>query len=531
MSISFKVFFEGEARRFKIVERQYAHLQNKLEKIFPNENLTLKWKDSDGDMVTIACDDDLVEALNCMYLEHKIAYNNQGNVGNPPPPSAYKIHAFRNPNPESPESVTDDVKSPVPKVTPKPVPPIIVPVVHPNVTCDVSGEEPLTGTRYKKIDSNYDLNEIEFSKLSPSQQTNYVAILRPGAFKIPIEPIVHYHYTCDESGVSPIVGLRFHKIGENFDLCVSEFAKLSEEEKRKYEIFNHPRATAIPYHGDVDPVEEADSKSKFESMVSEAMRMFPNHEVESASWGKETWRPFWNPTSGVSAKPKFSFSGHGRRGTSGSGCWKDRVECGDILPTDECKFGSFGPGVEQLQLFLINKGLMDEYPNKCHKNKGYYYAKRIENAIRSFQDSRKLNVKNKGEYCNITRNALLDLIKEESKVSENGSDLESNSDNDDLLFNGDPLKRNEPRVAEQPIQLPQAQVMRPDEVNNFVMIDSKDTKKGIDEDLAKKWAPQLEQLKAMGFENAGNTGASNLLEILEKVQGDVDNAVAQLVEN
>ena len=59
-------------------------------------------------------------------------------------------------------------------------------VLHPGVTCDGSGECPLRGVRYHKIGKNYDLNAAEFAKLSPAEQLAYEVIERPGAAPIAI---------------------------------------------------------------------------------------------------------------------------------------------------------------------------------------------------------------------------------------------------------------------------------------------------------------------------------------------------------
>ena len=50
---------------------------------------------------------------------------------------------------------------------------------------------------------------------------------------------MHEGVTCDASGMSPIVGTRFHKIGEDYDLCEAEFAKLSEADKALFEKIGH----------------------------------------------------------------------------------------------------------------------------------------------------------------------------------------------------------------------------------------------------------------------------------------------------
>ena len=58
--------------------------------------------------------------------------------------------------------------------------------------------------------------------------------------------VVHHGIACDGSGEAPLRGIRYSKIGENLDLNATEFAKLSSEEQRAFEIIEHPGATPVP---------------------------------------------------------------------------------------------------------------------------------------------------------------------------------------------------------------------------------------------------------------------------------------------
>merc|ERR1712159_566881 len=58
--------------------------------------------------------------------------------------------------------------------------------VHHGVSCDGSNQNPLLGVRYHKIGYNYDLNATEFAKLSPTEQNKYEKISRPGATPVPV---------------------------------------------------------------------------------------------------------------------------------------------------------------------------------------------------------------------------------------------------------------------------------------------------------------------------------------------------------
>merc|ERR1712232_800423 len=60
-------------------------------------------------------------------------------------------------------------------------------VLHHGIWCDASKQFPLRGVRYHKIGCDYDLNGTEFAKLSPAEQRAYEAIERPGAMPMPVD--------------------------------------------------------------------------------------------------------------------------------------------------------------------------------------------------------------------------------------------------------------------------------------------------------------------------------------------------------
>ena len=47
---------------------------------------------------------------------------------------------------------------------------------------------------------------------------------------------VHHGIRCDQSGMFPILGNRWHKTGEDFDLCEMEYQKLDDEEKGQFSL-------------------------------------------------------------------------------------------------------------------------------------------------------------------------------------------------------------------------------------------------------------------------------------------------------
>ena len=55
-----------------------------------------------------------------------------------------------------------------------------------------------------------------------------------------VKEYVHEGYKCDASGMTPIVGTRYHLRHTNRDLCEAEWIKLPVEEKAMYEAIHEP---------------------------------------------------------------------------------------------------------------------------------------------------------------------------------------------------------------------------------------------------------------------------------------------------
>ena len=71
--------------------------------------------------------------------------------------------------------------------------------------------------------------------MTDSQLTNmYPAIAPLGASEPAGKPAVWHGVRCHVSGMNPIVGPRFKKLGKNYDLCEAEFAKLDDEAKAAF---------------------------------------------------------------------------------------------------------------------------------------------------------------------------------------------------------------------------------------------------------------------------------------------------------
>jgi len=118
--------------------------------------------------------------------------------------------------------------------------------VHDGVTCDKSGVSPIVGNRYHLPGHNYDLCEGEFDKLPEKEKALFTKIPPPETEPTGAVPPAGFHpgVQCDRSGMLPIVGTRFKLRGHNYDLCEGEFDKLPEGEKALYDAIPPPMTNA-----------------------------------------------------------------------------------------------------------------------------------------------------------------------------------------------------------------------------------------------------------------------------------------------
>lgn len=311
-------------------------------------DLALQYKDDEGDVITIASDEELKEAV--QVIQNMGLKSLKINVF----PTKASALAFKNDKPEPRDST---------------------PAIHVGVRCDRSGQCPIIGPRFKLKGKDYDLCENEYNKLPSEEQSQYVKITKPrmgrcswrkyvgprhphcsqntsevadlhldelfqqfladnlhhtaggshiaaniigalnalnsppatthsevksgetpasvtggmmsppcGASAATNSPSslahilgaivqgiasqenastpVHYGVTCDRSGMSPIIGTRFHLEGADYDLCGAEFAKLPELERLMYVKIERPGDAPVPFTVDPEATTPATSQEE-----------------------------------------------------------------------------------------------------------------------------------------------------------------------------------------------------------------------------------------------------------------------------
>jgi len=298
-SLIVKLHYGTEIRRFTSsnpLELSWASLSERIQGCFfiPKKNMQVTYVDDEKDVITVSTDDELQEALGLTLASNQssvlrltiLAPTKDGDKTAPPPKAmaapkaasaptlppglpaelgpffdslAKELPAAMASMPECLKQILPlaelDVAATIAANAPSgrqadafcPAEPHAAGAkegVHEGVTCDKSGMSPIVGHRYHLIGHDYDLCEKEFLKLSDKEKALFREVPPPSAATAAAATGngVHPGVSCDRSGQSPIVGTRFHLRGHNYDLCQAEFDKLPETEKKLYVALPPPPA-------------------------------------------------------------------------------------------------------------------------------------------------------------------------------------------------------------------------------------------------------------------------------------------------
>jgi len=367
-------------------------------------------------------------------------------------------------------------------------------VRHWGITCDKTGMHPIVGMRYKKSGEDYDLCEAEFAKLSAEEQQLYERIEKP--------LVQHWGVTCDNTGMHPIVGVRFNKKGEDYDLCEAEFNKLSAEEQQLYERIETPRKRIT--------------------------RCGPR-------------RGGCGPCGPQSSKPL--------------------IQEGEDFPAAPLDFGARGPGVAQLQKQFIELGLLHPAAIRCGVG---FYGPFTRRAVAELQEA--LGMEVTGTFDDKVRTHLVEQLASmrgqvvaapEEKVAEEKVAEEKVAEEkvaeDEVVEVEIPVEVEEKVVEEEPVPVSDAQVEADEraalliamgfseqEVSGALEATKGSLERAADwlfvaraeaheeqeedqEIFPAEWEGFVEDLKEMGFEE------EKAREALKQVDGQLKDAIKALV--
>eukprot|EP00038_Savillea_parva_P006110 m.161713 g.161713 ORF g.161713 m.161713 type:complete len:669 (+) comp12109_c0_seq1:178-2184(+) len=270
MSTSVKVYFASrsgepdDVRRFTLdPPLDYAVLAAKVQALFGVTAPGFTWTDEDGDTITIGHTDDLVEAarsssgtLKIRVTGSTVALDGDGasdgwerveSSSSPTPttttpPAAPEVSAPEEPTATAAPPVEDSVN----RVTQPAVEP--VPVTAPT--------EPEA-----LVPSVTDPVEVEVTEPASAAPAPTTGADEPVAEK----KVVHPRVQCDVTGMFPIEGNRWHKIGADYDLCDEAFQALHVSQKENFELIRSPGALPLPYTLTVEESAAASASAEAES--------------------------------------------------------------------------------------------------------------------------------------------------------------------------------------------------------------------------------------------------------------------------
>jgi len=228
---------------------------------------------------------------------------------------------------------------------------------------------------------------------------------------------IHHGVICDRSGMHPIVGMRWHMVGVDYDLCDAEFQQLPEGAKASFEAIPYPGAHPVPYEIDAaesehseplytakpptdEPHETGSDRGVDDGVIAFELPGFGEATFDPAALGgvfREvaeqvqarlgSMQPLRNRENKHGKKHggwcKKGKHGHGKK--HGFDCKKGKRKCrygggmhgqphrwnqwrkqalvglgAEMVPTGPVGPGDYGPGVAQLQIALIKIGALDE---------------------------------------------------------------------------------------------------------------------------------------------------------------------------
>jgi len=253
------------------------------------------------------------------------------------------------------------------------------------------------GTRYHKKGANYDLCESEFLKLSEEEQALYEKIQHP--------VVKHWGVYCDASGMYPIVGARYTKTGANYDLCEAEFSKLSAEDQALFERIDTPRQ----YIWGGRCMQEHQQR-----MAACQQRMGGCQQKQHCSESQHSMSAPVRGTSPCRGSPcgsrsPFQWSKWPRIMMHAAAAAQQKASLPaldpDTLPAAPLKRGSRGPAVATLQAALMHLGHLEPFPFPLGM-----YGPRTAQAVANLQQKHRLLRKPTGDYDDYLRSRLLEEL-------------------------------------------------------------------------------------------------------------------------
>jgi len=251
-----KLHLGTEIRRFTVGELDWNELSTRVKNSFelPESKKSLKvtYIDDEQDVITISTNEELQEALALARTSSPPVLR----LTVTPPKSTDEADSQTNDNTNK-EKTAKEAKAPATNGAAEGATP------PPALPCGFPPElAPFVDTLIKQLPAAMAVMPPEMRALLPHAEIDLAATLAahhasktgadaasPADRFCPDMPHelnatlgLHDGVTCDKSGMSPIVGNRFHLVGHNYDLCEAEYLKLSDKERALFRMVPPPTA-------------------------------------------------------------------------------------------------------------------------------------------------------------------------------------------------------------------------------------------------------------------------------------------------
>jgi len=247
-SITCKIALNNEIRRFScsVDTLTYTSIHQRAKDVMHiDAPFKLQYVDNEGDVITMSTDEEMAEAVVVARMKEPAVLRMAVKVEEQPSAkhSGRSKKEASGSNPAVPLDLVALVKN--------------VEKALPGMLNDLSSTArllltDLTPRVYLKMKAN---ESAKAASASEEKTTNGKAAKeKPGGVVSGHHPGVR----CDKTGMSPIVGNRYHLIGHDYDLCEAEYIKLSPEEQAMFEkipppCVSDPRPEQKPVDKAADP--------------------------------------------------------------------------------------------------------------------------------------------------------------------------------------------------------------------------------------------------------------------------------------
>mmetsp|Transcript_69564 Transcript_69564/g.96726 ORF Transcript_69564/g.96726 Transcript_69564/m.96726 type:complete len:589 (+) Transcript_69564:109-1875(+) len=229
MATSIKVFYSrpnlpDDVRRFKLdAPLEFEVFARKIYGLFGVNGGSITWKDEDGDAITIGNTDDLVEATRTSASTLKVYFVSRQPVNEEVFVAEQSDEASTDSS-DGWEQVAAEVE------------------LDTENSADLGGEPETERTQAEEA-------SVQVEEEASEEASDEAVQVEEEAV------VVHERVQCDATGEFPIKGNRWHKIGEDFDLCEVAFQALPESEKKLFELIATPGATPVKYESSAESVD------------------------------------------------------------------------------------------------------------------------------------------------------------------------------------------------------------------------------------------------------------------------------------